>query len=166
MFKLKVLGIPALQKRFFELDKKVTKMRSSSGGMKRIAGYLVNEKKNKCKMGLYSGQEVAPNKWRYGWETLGGPATYQFTKSVLNAHRIGTVIYDFVNVVLDVPLAPHAAMIHGDINSLSSYFWNDRIDAYVKQRPWMKATREEKETCIQILIYTYWGGDTAHLASP
>lgn len=165
MFELKVFGIENLQRHIHQIDSRFTKMRSSSGGMKRIAGWLLKEKKNKCKMGLYSGQEVAPNKWKYGWEHLGGPAIYHFTKSVLNAHHVGNVRYDFASVVLEVAEAPHAAVIHGSFSSISARFFSPRLNKWVKQRPWMKVTREEKEMCIQILTYTYRGGDTAHLMS-
>lgn len=154
-FEMRIFGLVRVARKMKALEQRITRMNTL--GVKRVGTFLLNEKKNKCKMGLYSGQEVAPNKYRYGWEHLGGPAVYHFTKSVLNSHKLVFIGTDKVQVELDAGIAPHASMIHGPIDRMSGHFYNARIDAHVRQRPWMKATREEKETILQILTYTYRG---------
>ena len=124
IFGLRVTGIQGLQKHIKQVSASIK--RSRYIGIPRVGRYLFNKKRLDCKMGLYSGQEVAPNKWRYGWENLGGPAKNYFTKATLNAHRISGPKFgktgDIVAVSLNSAKAPHAEMIHGPINSMSSYF--------------------------------------------
>ena len=167
IFGLKVYGIGLLQKHINLVSNSIRRMRYV--GVPRIGRYLLNSRKTRCKMGLYSGQEVAPNKWRYGWEHLGGPAKNYFTKATLEAHEmINTrhgIIGDVTGVMLNPIKSPHAAMIHGPIDSLSSYFYNERLETYVKTRPWMRVTREDKETCVGVLAGTYGARNMAAIAA-
>lgn len=167
MIDMNVLGAEKLRKRILSVRTSIQRARHV--GIPRVGRYLYNVKRLKCKMGLYSGQEVAPNKWRYGWEYLGGPAKNYFTKATLNAHFMMKPHFglqgDIVGVVLDSAAAKHATMIHGSIGSLSSYFYNPRLDAYVKTRPWMKGTRDEKEACIGIIAGAYGGSRAAAIAA-
>lgn len=167
IFGLRVTGVERLQKRIQSVRKNVMHMRRV--GVPRIGRYLLKSKKEECKMGLYSGQETAPNKWRYGWEILDGPAKNYFTKAVLNAHEMIDAKYslsgDTVGVFLNPAVAPHGAMIHGPIKSLSSYFYNERLQTYVRTRPWMRLTRKDKEACVGILSGTYGKTRMAALGS-
>ena len=130
-------------------------------GVDRVGRYLYKEKRNKCKMGLYSGREIAPNTYRFGWQYLGGPAQTNFSGATLNAHKLGRRVNssssDRIEVVLDTSEAPHAALIHGNIEGAAEYFYNPMLRMLVKARPWMKITQEERGEAVKIIKFTYQG---------
>ncbi len=141
------------------MRKKVMRMRTT--GVSRVGGYLLEEKKKKVKDMLYSGQEIGPNKFRYGLRYLGGPAKTKFTGATLRAHRLGRRVNaatDRIEVVLDTTQAPHAALIHGEMDN-PGFFINNLLGkgTLVKQRPWMKITVEERAKAKLILRLTYQG---------
>lgn len=166
IFGLRITGIRRVQSRINQVRASIARTRHV--GVPKVGRYLLKKKKLDCKMGLYGGQEVAPNKWRYGWETLGGPAKNYFTKATLNAHEVSGSRFskggDSIFVSINLSKAPHARLIHGPIDRLSSYFYNKRLKAQVRQRPWMAATRTEKEACVGIIAGTYGGPRAAAIA--
>ena len=133
--------------------------RARTVGVDRVGKYLYDKKRSDCKAGLYGGRAVGPNTYRFGWEYLGGPAITKFTGATLNAHRLGkrvnTSSGDRIEVVLDTTLAPHAALIHGNIEGNEEYFLNPMLRMLVKTRPWMKITKEERGEAIRIIKFTY-----------
>jgi len=159
MFSMRVIGTEQLRVKLTLMHTRMKRTRSV--GIDRVGKYLLSKKKEDCKAGLYSGKEVAPNKWRYGWEYLGGPAIYEFTGSVLKAHELGKRVnadIDTIDVFINPAVSPHAALIHGYIHSTAGAFTSPMMKRLVKTRPWMKATEDEKNTAMAILIKTYLGG--------
>ena len=153
-----VLGNEALAKKLLKMRNKVRRVRTT--GVNRVGKYLYEKKRSDCKAGLYSGREVAPNTYRFGWQYLGGPAVTHFTKATLNAHRLGKRVAGYVDrieVSLDTTLAPHAALIHGNIKGSTEYFENKMLGMLVKTRPWMKITEEERGAAVKIIKFTYQG---------
>jgi len=153
-----VFGVERLIKKIKGKHKQIRRVRSV--GVKRAGRYLYEEKREKCKQGLYSGQEVAPNKWRYGWSHLGGPADYHFTKNLLNAHKLGAAVIgspDRIEVSLDLQKAPYGGLIHGPMRG-KTMFYNPRMKMLVESRPWMKIQKGEAKETVRILIRTYRGG--------
>lgn len=157
--KMSVIGVEKLALRINSVRAKTMKMRTV--GVSRAGSFLLVEKKDKCKQQLYGGQEVAPNKYRYGWQYLGGPAIYHFQKYVYNAHRKGKVMHsgntDSVDVVLDTALARHAGLIHGPTRGGAYGFFNPRLQQMVKYRYWMRADIDELRMCMVVLIKAYKG---------
>jgi len=161
LFTVRVTGTERLKSHVTKIHKRIHRLRTV--GVDRAGRYFLDKKKLDCKMGLYSGKEVAPNKWRYGWEHLGGPPKYQFTGSVLDAHELGKRVNadtDRIEIRLNISKAPHAALIHGKMShgELSSgIFYSPLLKKFVKTRPWMKVEESEIRSSIVILIKTYRG---------
>lgn len=156
-FRPVVYGVEKLMGRLKVKSKQVKRVRSV--GVQRAGRWLYEHKRELCKQGLYSGQEVAPNRWRYGWQYLGGPAKYHFTKNLLNAHRLGKLVMghiDRIEVFIDIGQAPYAALIHGPMEG-ATYFQSPRLDKMVRTRPWMRITEEETVRTAFILHRTYKG---------
>jgi len=157
LFDLDIQGLDRLQKHIVDIRSQVSRARHV--GVERCGKYLFYTKIQKCQEGLYSGQEVAPNKWRYGWEYLGGPAAYEFTKNLLNSHRLGPLqigIIDRIEVWLDMNQAPYASFIHGPMEG-KTFFYNQRLRMLVETRPWMKVTEDELKMCMFHTISAYRG---------
>jgi len=158
---MSVSGTERLASRFAMIREKIKRSRTT--GVDRCGRYLYTKKRNDCKAGLYSGKEVAPNTWRYGWEYLGGPAKYEFTGSVLDAHELGKRVnanVDIIEVSLNPSKSPHAAMIHGRISEgegSSGIFYSPMMKKMIQTRPWMKAQEEELRECVKIVMTTYKG---------
>jgi len=155
-FNITVLGNEVLAKKVAGMSSRIRRARTV--GVDRVGRYLYEKKRNDCKMGLYGGREVGPNVYRYGWQYLGGPAVTKFTGATLNAHKLGKRINattDRIEVVLDTSLAPHAALIHGNIRGDAEFFYNPILKALVKARPWMKITQEERGQATWIIKFTY-----------
>jgi len=157
--RLTVEGNDVLAKKLRVKRDRVKRVRTV--GVSRVGKYLYEKKRNDCKQGLYSGKEVAPNTYRFGWQYLGGPAISHFTGATLNAHKLGRRINssssDRIEVSLDTAAAPHAALIHGNIKGATEYFYNPLLKQLVKTRPWMKITLEERGEAVKLIKFTYQG---------
>ena len=156
-FNITVLGTKRLIDRVNNIKKRV--VRSRTVGVSRAGKKLYERKRLACKMGLYGGKEVGPNTYRFGWAYLGPPTSNVFTGAVLNAHRLGKRVngaIDRIEVVLDTAKAPHAALIHGPMNSETN-FYNPMIRRFVKTRPWMKISAEDHTEAYGEIIRTYFG---------
>jgi len=158
MFRLTIIGEERLILKLRRMHNSIR--RSRTAGVDRVGKYLFGKKREDCKAGLYSGQEVAPNKWRYGWKYLGGPAIYEFTGAVLKAHELGNrtnADIDVIDVSVNVNKAPHAALIHGMMHSTAGAFTSPMMKRLVKTRPWMRATDEERLKARNLIVATYIG---------
>ena len=155
-FTITVIGNEVVGKRLLDVSSRIERARTI--GVDRVGKYLFAKKKELCKGGLYGGQEVGPNTYRYGWQYLGGPAITKFTGATLNAHRLGKRINaatDRIEVVLDTSQVPYAAFIHGNIRGDTEFFYNEILKTLVKTRPWMKITEEERGEAVWIIKFTY-----------
>ena len=161
LLRIDVIGDKRLIAHLNRIHKSIRRMRTV--GVDRAGKYLYDKKRADCKAGLYSGKEVAPNKWRYGWEYLGGPAKYEFTGSVLDAHELGKRVnaaVDSIEVSLNPMKSPHAAMIHGPMSAGETYsglFYSPMLKKLVKTRPWMQAQLIERAKTAIILVKAYKG---------
>lgn len=157
--RLTVQGNDVLAAKLKVMRGKVKRVRTV--GVSRVGQYLYKKKRNDCLQGLYSGKEVAPNTYRFGWKYLGGPAVSHFTGATLNAHKLGRRVNssssDRIEVSLDTTAAPHAALIHGNIKGATEYFYNPLLKQLVKTRPWMKITQEERGEAVKLIKFTYQG---------